>query len=139
MKKDPHRSAGLLTDETSSAYPPEGGGSSCHSLSSNPWPRRPFTNFTAAAIAAANRTKRKNFFFLLLFLTVVVSSATTSSSHFVVGLDGLEPSTSPLSGARSNRAELQARCVMRKGENPVSAAYSRPRKSVNLSARPADL
>ena len=43
----------------------------------------------------------------------------------MVGLDGVEPSTSRLSGVRSNQTELQAlsiaECELQKGENPKSA------------------
>jgi hypothetical protein len=44
--------------------------------------------------------------------SAAVTEATKIMSLFMrVGLDGLEPSTSSLSGKRSNRAELQARLL----------------------------
>src|SRR5207244_10558118 len=85
-------------------HEPEGG-SSCHSLSSIPWPRRRLKNVTTAPIRPAKSANRKNRFlppFFSLSLRPILAP-------FAVGLDGLEPSTSSLSGMRSNQAELQAR------------------------------
>src|SRR6185369_7540148 len=116
--------------------PPAGGGSSCHSTSSRSAPCFRFQNITTAPIAAKiavilNSLRKNPPFFSAVSspiegplpaiserARVFVCVGTVSLASMPlgdipaitqrVGLDGLEPSTSSLSGKRSNRAELQA-------------------------------
>src|SRR5436309_15158402 len=72
-----------------------------------PCPRRRLKNATTAAMTPAKKTNRKNFLLpppFSLSLSLLIPPPLV-----LVGLDGLEPSTSSLSGMRSNQAELQAR------------------------------
>src|SRR5439155_15581583 len=107
-----------------------GGGSSVHSLSSEP-ARRRFTNCSTAVTSPAIAANRKNF----LIFPPFFSSPMVPPRIDMVGLDGLEPSTSSLSGMRSNHLSYRPRRFRKRadgGSQPsVRAAQrgcqSRPR------------